>query len=484
MAAVLPLPRSTPLPRLAGDADWMLACGVAIAVMAVALFNPALLNDGDTAWHLAAGDWMLRHGQVPTVDVFSYTVAGKPWQAHEWLSEVLMALAFRLGGWAGLVSLFAAALGAAVMLLAASLRRSLTGIGLVLALALVLACAAPNLLARPHVLALPVLIAWTGALLEARRSDRSPPLAAAGLMLLWANLHGSFVFGFPLLGAFALEALLEAAPTARWPVARAWGLFGLASLVAACLTPQGPLGLLFPFKLMSMASLAGVEEWRASDFSAIGPFEISLLAGLFICLSRGVKLPPVRLLLLLGLMHMALQHNRHVMILAAVGALLLAPAVAAATGQVETQRRPLRAAVWWAPLIAVLALFGARAAIALDRGDGPTMPMSAIDHVPPTLRERPVLNAYGFGGALILRGVRPFVDGRTDLYGDAFMGRYYRIAGGDPAALDAALKQYAVAWTILPPGHPLVALMDAKPGWRRLYADRYAVVHARVAPGP
>jgi len=479
MAAVFPLSRSTPAPRLAADADGMIAAGVAVAVMAMALFNPALLNDGDTAWHLAAGDWILRHGQVPSVDVFSYTVAGKPWQAHEWLSELLMDAAFRLGGWGGVVSLFAASLGAAVMLLAASLRRSLSGIGLLLALSLVLACAAPNLLARPHLLALPVLIAWTASLLQARRENRAPPLVAAGLMLLWANLHGSFVFGFLLLGAFGLEALTQVTPAGRWPVIRDWGLFGLIALAAACLTPQGPVGVVFPFKLMSMTSLAGVEEWRASDFTKLGPFEISLLAALFICLSRGVKLPVVRLLLLLGLLHMALQHNRHVMILASVAALLLAPAVAEAVGQGAPDRKPLRAAVWLAPVVMVLALFGARAAVALDHGDRPTMPMSAIDHVPSVLRNQPVFNEYGFGGALILRGVKPFVDGRTDLYGDAFMARYYRIASGDAAALDAVFRQYAVTWTLLPPDHPLVAVMDAKPGWRRLYSDRFAVVHVR-----
>jgi hypothetical protein len=41
------------------------------------------------------------------------------------------------------------------------------------------------------------------------------------------------------------------------------------------------------------------------------------------------------------------------------------------------------------------------------------------------------------------------------------------------------LKRWNVAWTLLAAGDPLVGVMDAKPGWRRLYADRYAVVHMR-----
>ncbi|MBV9511562.1 MAG: hypothetical protein JO303_14920, partial [Caulobacteraceae bacterium] len=45
--------------------DWTIGFWAAAAAMAAALFHTSLLSDGDTAWHLAAGEWMLRHGQVP-----------------------------------------------------------------------------------------------------------------------------------------------------------------------------------------------------------------------------------------------------------------------------------------------------------------------------------------------------------------------------------------------------------------------------------
>ena len=292
------------------------------------------------------------------------------------------------------------------------------------------------------------------------------------------------MFGFLLAGVFGLEALIEAEPARRWAVVRDWGLFGALSLAAAALTPQGPEGLIFPFRLMSMHSLAGIEEWRASDFSTVSPFEISLAAVLFICLSRGVKLPLMRLVLLLGLLVMALQHNRHVLVLAVVAVLLLAPRVAEAVGETASDPRTLPGGLWLVPGVIALALFGARGAMALDRHDSPTMPITAVDHVPAGLRAAPVFNEYGFGGYLILRGVKPFVDGRADLYGDAFMARYYRMASPDRVMLEQTLKQDAIAWTILPPDHPLVAVMDAEPGWRRLYADRFAVVHVRTNAAP
>ena len=98
--------------------------------------------------------------------------------------------------------------------------------------------------------------------------------------------------------------------------------------------------------------------------------------------------------------------------------------------------------------------------------------------MPPALAARPVFNTYGFGGYLISQGVRPFIDGRADMYGDAFFKRYLA-AGRDVAAFDALAAQARVDWTILHAGEPLALALDKKPGWRRVWSDQYAVVHVR-----
>ena len=46
---------------------------------------------------------------------------------------------------------------------------------------------------------------------------------------------------------------------------------------------------------------------------------------------------------------------------------------------------------------------------------------TVLDAVPASVRAEPVLNEYGLGGRLIFAGVRPFIDSRADLYGDAFL---------------------------------------------------------------
>ena len=104
---------------------------------------------------------------------------------------------------------------------------------------------------------------------------------------------------------------------------------------------------------------------------------------------------------------------------------------------------------------------------------------ATLDNVPASLRAKPVLNEYGLGGQLIFQGVRPFIDSRADLYGDAFLGRYRQIASPEKDALDRALSEYGIAWTIFPSGHRIVPLMDQEPGWRRLIETGGVVIHVR-----
>src|SRR5438445_4390283 len=59
-----------------------------------------LLGDGDTGWHIRAGEWMLAHGRVPWQDLFSFTRPDAPWYAWEWLADVMMAWLHQQGGMA------------------------------------------------------------------------------------------------------------------------------------------------------------------------------------------------------------------------------------------------------------------------------------------------------------------------------------------------------------------------------------------------
>src|SRR5712691_7620359 len=69
------------------------------------------LADPDTWWHLKVGEQILRTHAWPTADPYSFTVSGTPWIAYEWLGEVIMASAARLGGLRAPAALLVALVG-------------------------------------------------------------------------------------------------------------------------------------------------------------------------------------------------------------------------------------------------------------------------------------------------------------------------------------------------------------------------------------
>jgi len=334
---------TTALERLQSErARFALMWVVPIVVGGLVSFAPQILNDGDTFWHVAAGRWILDHSAVPTTDPFSFTFAGRPWVAHEWLSEVLIALAFRAAGWAGVMLLTGLVTMALAAIMGRWLVRWLSLLTALVAMVLGLAAIGPSLVARPHFFALPILALWTVELLSARAEDRAPSLWLVPLMALWANLHGSFAIGFLIAGAFALETALD---FRRWRpgLLGGWAAVLIGALIATLATPNGVEGLAFPLQLLNMKSLpAFIDEWRAPNFMNWEPEELILLAGLFFLFQRGVRLTAARTLLLLGLVHMSLQHVRHEMLVGVVAPLLLAEPLARTMGVIAAKPAPWR----------------------------------------------------------------------------------------------------------------------------------------------
>src|SRR5271169_1208235 len=458
----------------------------------------AVLHDPDTDLHIAVGRWIIAHRAVPHHGIFSGTMAQAPWVAHEWLGEVLLASLFDTFGWAGLVAVTAFCVAVAVAMLLRQLLRSLLPVHAMIATALTVTLVIPHVLARPHVFTLPILVAWVAGLVWARSEDRAPAAWVAALMALWANLHGGYLFGLGLAGLLAAEAVLLAPD---WRVRRraacGWALFGVLAVGAALLTPYGVAGLLLPFRLTGMSFAMGqLVEWRSPDFQSFEPLELWLAVTLFVGFALGWRLPPTRLVMLLLLLHMALQHRRHGELVGLVAPLLLAPALAPplraltagrSAGPVDRGLAELaKPASLRGVALAGAVLAAVSAAVlhgAATRSDVAT-PAAALAAVEAVHVRGLVVNDYGFGGYLIFAGIPPFIDGRAELYGDEFIKRYVQAMLLESDELPKLLDQYGIVWTLIAPERPAALLLDHLPGWRRLYADDVAVVHVRTDPAP
>ncbi|MFZ2004116.1 MAG: hypothetical protein WAV02_03450 [Stellaceae bacterium] len=471
---------------------------VGLLAMLRALASPlALLHDPDTYMHIAAGRWMLAHRALPAADPFSYTMAGTHWTAGEWLGEIVLAAVYAVSGWGGVVVLTAVCFGAAIGLLTWFLLRRFEPLPAVITALAGAVLVLPHLLARPHVLALPLMVWWCGALIAARDDERGPPWLLPPVIVLWANLHASFLFGIALAGYLGGEAALyPAVGASRAGEIRRWALFVVAAVAASLVNANGVIALLQPLGLMAMPALqSGFGEWQPVDFfqfPALGAWLLGA-AALLAFGWRDVRWTRLALLLLLG--YMACAHVRHADLLGLVSPL----AVAAGLGpRLAALTRPaagsplLRAAAGLARpmqlpgLALVLALGVAVSLLALlrpiDRSADAVTPQAALTAAQRLDLTGPVFNSEAFGGYLIFSGVPVFIDGRVELYGNDFLAAYLAAERGNAIALGRLIDRYHPAWALLQAQSPLVAAFDAQPGWRRAYADAQAVIDVRNQP--
>jgi hypothetical protein len=472
--------------------SWPLLMGLIAFVWLAALKGQLLLADPDTHWHITVGNWILQHGTVPRVDIYSFTFAGQPWIAKEWLSQVALAAAYDLGGWGGVVALAAAAVGVTFALLLRLLLRDVTPFPAVLFTVAAFALTSMHFLARPHVLAFPFMLWWVAGLVRAVEERRAPKPLLLVAMLFWANLHGGFTLGLLLAGAMALDALVGAKDSAeRRTLFIAWAKFGVAAVLVACVTPYGPESMLVTLRIFSLGdALATISEWKSPNFQHLPMQELVLLIGLYLVLSRGLKLPLIRLLIVIGLVHLFLRYVRNIELLAMLTPLVIAPVLArqwpslrptpGAGGRLAALARPAGRG-----LVALCLALTALVAVGLTRpgivtASEATTPSAALAFARKAGLKGHVFNHYGYGGYLIESGVPTFIDGRGELFGGDFIKRYVDAAylSGD-VSLESLLDEYKIEWTFLAKNLPANKLLAHLPGWHLAYTDDQATIYVR-----
>ncbi len=278
---------SPPVLRPQLDPRWALSrqgfLAVALLCSLFVLASHVPLRSTDLWSHVAYGQWILQHGRLPTEDPFLPQYAGMPVVDTAWGSQVLLAGAYRLGGEEGLSLLYATVLLLAfafflraVHLLTGHLGAALTGLVLAIGVGW-----SRLLTIRPEnfgLLAFAVLL-WLLARNERNwgtEADNPAPQypeaagwmfpAVAALMVGWANLHGSFVCGLVLLGAYVLGAAIAAVREhglAWWKDRRMhrWLLLAEVALAATVVNPYGIGLLVHTVQFSANPNLKQIIEW-------------------------------------------------------------------------------------------------------------------------------------------------------------------------------------------------------------------------------
>jgi hypothetical protein len=463
-------------------------CGLLAATCAGPGGWTALLADGDTGWHIRTGEMILATGAAPAADPYSFTRPGERWFAWEWLADVLLAWAARVGG----LRMVAAMCGvviclAAALLLAWMLRR---GVGLWIGLTVTLAAASASTvhaLARPHVFS---ILLYTGALWVIDEDRRRPGRLVwllAPAAALWANLHAGFV---ALLATLLLLAAAE----------RSWRYAGIAAACAAA-TLVNPYGWRLHAHIVEYLRspwiLEHVQEFQSPNIRSENMlvFAVMLLAAAALAL-RGSRFDGL-LALVWGFA--ALRSARHVPFCA----IAAAPVIATGWARMWRRARPGSAMrVWWQigqdlggraatawTAVAALGMVAAMAAPSARAVEFPAtrFPARAVERnagwlVPAGEMPR-ILTSDQWADYLIYKlypRQRVFFDGRSDFYGPS-IGADYRELLDAGSGWRETLQRYGFARALLPREWPLATMLESEAGWRRVYEDDVAVLFVREA---
>ncbi|RUX50654.1 hypothetical protein EOA22_30605, partial [Mesorhizobium sp. M7A.F.Ca.US.014.04.1.1] len=321
----------------------LIFCLLAALAMAGALGAQAgaTLQDPDSWWQVKVGLDFLTNRTFPTVDPYSYTFAGQPWIAKEWLGQVLLALAYRAGGWNGVVNAIIASISLTVFLMGWFLSAWLKPI-----LAITLAFAAvflinPIFTARPHVFTFPIIVIWTAVLFGAAREERAPPWWLLVLVVLWANLHATFTLSF-VIAAFAGLDLLARTGLSKPSLLAKWIAFGLLCPLVSLIHPYGVQAILATLAVAyGNEAVSLIMEWKPFSQPDSPVQEAAMLLALFGLLVSRLRIGWAKALFVVFTLHVYLAHVRFMYLF-----FLLIPLVMAA--EVAQQYHSLSATAWLA----------------------------------------------------------------------------------------------------------------------------------------
>ncbi|MBI1882149.1 MAG: hypothetical protein HYR94_28585 [Chloroflexi bacterium] len=489
-----------------------------IAILFIAIFTMAvrLPADSDTWWHLRSGQYIVENLAVPTPDPFSHTKAGASWIDHGWLAQLFWYSLYALGGWPGL------SLGlAALVTLTFWLIWQVTPGNLYLrAFTMVLGAITSAVVwaARPQMVSF-LLAGLILFLLEKyKREGRRWVYTLPLVMLLWVNIHGGYAIGFMLLGVYIVGEIFNNLtghsqdPVVAWPQLGPLLVVGAISFAVVVINPHGWQMWLYPFRTVGIGALRDfVQEWRSPDFhlSLTWAFLVMLLLSLA-ALGRSPRRADWTDLAMLGLWTFwGLFAARNI----GLYGLLTIPALAryadAAWGEFlpgerKGKLRELRgtegtkeapsvpsksfssARLNWVLLglvvVAALVKIGvALAPQAAIKAEEDSLPAKAVQFIQANQPAGPLFNSYNWGGYLIFKlwpDYPVYIDGRTDLYDDAFIRRYLNVAAGGEG-WEQTLDQDGINLALIESDSALARFLQQAPAWTMLYHDDKASVFAR-----
>jgi tetratricopeptide (TPR) repeat protein len=248
------------------------------------LFTAQKISDPDFWWHLKTGEWIWQHKAIPHTDPFSYTFRGAEWINYEWLFHTIIYPIYHLSGIGGLI-IFAIICGLLTFLILFLACRQVDRGNrwlTITILFMILLQAWGRFSVRPQIISFLLLALYLYLLIlhrEDKITNRQLILLLIPAHILWVNVHGSFLLGIFLAGAYALGRFAPLAlshyrdlkPVLQDKKLRGLMLLCLLLVLASFFNPYTYRVFIIPIKTaMAEEALSSIAEWIPVDIRFLG----------------------------------------------------------------------------------------------------------------------------------------------------------------------------------------------------------------------
>jgi tetratricopeptide (TPR) repeat protein len=490
------------------------------------------LFDLDIWLHLKAGEYIVKTRAVPTSDIFSFTMQGKPWVDHEWLFQALVYLIYNSGQIDSLLFLESLVIVLAFLVLFLIGYRQLDSYLEPAILTSIMAHASiVRFNIRPDIFSLFFFALYLYILrfeLETKKIWWLLPVQA-----LWVNIHGYFFLGPLLVLLFIIaESIRRGVRFLPWQwkeesalgdgaYARLKKIFFL-TVLACLLNPAAAKGALYPYYIFTEMLQGKVQIFfkyiqelqpTLEKVNAIGnPYYVILVGCLAVMVINLRRLKIIEPILFALFFFFSLKIRNVAFFYFVVYTIIiayLAPTIKAIGGVIRI-RSPLlgrRNYFLLHYLIAAWFFFWLAQKIekTLDRAyyelashqtksyltgiESNRFPQKAADFVLENGIPSNMFNDFNSGAYLIGRAYpkrKVFIDGRTELYGPDFFSRYADILDGDVAGFNQAVDKYKIGAAFFNMDavrvRKIITVIYKNPQWKLVFFDDISAVFLKDIP--
>lgn len=480
-----------------------------LALFALVVFTYCFnaLKEPDAYYHLKSGQVILETLSIPHADIFSYTAAGAPWVAHEWLAQIMFYSVYSLGGYWLLMAFVATLSVIAFGIVARVSHRKETPLAFTLLGVLFLCYLTFELwIPRPQIFAFLLCAVLVYLLEQYRKRPRTLHLGFAALtMLIWANVHASFVLGLVLLGWY----LVSQFAMHRWKIFGtsvlskrnlvALGITIAASTVLCLLNPTGYHAFLYWHTVQTGVNAFNVFEWRSIiAFRHLIQAQVNM--GLFVLGSalaiywygyRKASRDFTSLGMVIGITILPFISIRHIGFWVIAAVPFLVPAVGSwLAPQLQRFRGNLLTYIFIG--FAVLLLLGRMATFPRQYFIPQRIPVYAVDFIERVGLKGPLFNLYNEGGYLIWRlypQMKVAIDGRSEVYTGQSLADFFGVMRAKDQWTELVDEKYKINFFFLAYNpHQLrtmitpIVLQLRKEGWVPVYWDDVIIIYVRNSP--